>query len=131
MAKDMTAIRRDTSSNQCESAFESFVEKCMDIIQEIPDNMHKYQQLLLLIIFCISVICILMYKTENNRLKYVLHNLSSPYDELTIIPAGFDVTRLNTYRKKLIGIVKKQCVGIMQTSLSVEPISYLFYGTTL
>ncbi|XP_037897323.1 uncharacterized protein LOC119642294 [Glossina fuscipes] len=35
--------------------------------------MHKYQQLLLLIIFCVSVICTLMYKTENNRLKDVLH----------------------------------------------------------
>uniref|UniRef100_A0A1B0B915 Tudor domain-containing protein n=1 Tax=Glossina palpalis gambiensis TaxID=67801 RepID=A0A1B0B915_9MUSC len=27
-------------------------------------------------------------------------NFSSPYDELTIVPAGFDVTRLNTYRNE-------------------------------
>uniref|UniRef100_A0A1B0A9G3 Glycosyltransferase family 92 protein n=1 Tax=Glossina pallidipes TaxID=7398 RepID=A0A1B0A9G3_GLOPL len=35
--------------------------------------MRKYQQLLLLIISCISVGILLMYKTENNRLKDVLH----------------------------------------------------------
>ncbi|KAI9582581.1 hypothetical protein GQX74_011798 [Glossina fuscipes] len=41
--------------------------------KNIPDNMHKYQQLLLLIISCISVGILLMNKTENNRLKDVLH----------------------------------------------------------
>lgn len=35
--------------------------------------MRKYQQLLLLLISCISVGVLLMYKTENNRLKDVLH----------------------------------------------------------
>lgn len=35
--------------------------------------MRKYQQLLLLLISCISVGVLFMYKTENNRLKDVLH----------------------------------------------------------
>ncbi|KAM7346240.1 uncharacterized protein ACRADG_012178 [Cochliomyia hominivorax] len=35
--------------------------------------MRKYQQLLLLVISCISVGILFMYKTENNRLKDVLH----------------------------------------------------------
>ncbi|TMW42414.1 hypothetical protein DOY81_012506, partial [Sarcophaga bullata] len=35
--------------------------------------MRKYQQLLLLIISCVSVGVLFMYKTENNRLKDVLH----------------------------------------------------------
>uniref|UniRef100_A0A1B0C1V0 Uncharacterized protein n=1 Tax=Glossina palpalis gambiensis TaxID=67801 RepID=A0A1B0C1V0_9MUSC len=116
--------------------------------KDIHDNIRKYQQLLLLIISCISIGILLMYEIENNRLKDVLHvNISIrtlrignatnwwqaqianvaicvqfgapftpssfPYDELTIIPAGFDVTPLNTYHKKLIGIIKNQCVGIM------------------
>ncbi|XP_034651808.1 uncharacterized protein LOC117890834 [Drosophila subobscura] len=34
--------------------------------------MRKYQQLVLLLISCLSVGILLMYKTENNRLKYVL-----------------------------------------------------------
>ncbi|KAH8401961.1 hypothetical protein KR009_008921 [Drosophila setifemur] len=34
--------------------------------------MRKYQQLVLLVISCLSVGILLMYKTENNRLKYVL-----------------------------------------------------------
>lgn len=34
--------------------------------------MRKYQQLVLLVISCLSVAILLMYKTENNRLKYVL-----------------------------------------------------------
>jgi len=34
--------------------------------------MRKYQQLVLLLISCLSVSFLLMYKTENNRLKYVL-----------------------------------------------------------
>ncbi|KAI9576733.1 hypothetical protein GQX74_010715 [Glossina fuscipes] len=87
MAEVMTAIRSDTPSNQCESTFESFVEKCME-------------------------------------------NFSSSYDELTIIPAGFDVTRLNTYRKKLIGIVKKQCVRIISTPKSYysDSLFFLSYG---
>lgn len=35
--------------------------------------MRKYQQLILLLISCISVGVLFMYKTENNRLKDVLH----------------------------------------------------------
>lgn len=35
--------------------------------------MRKYQQLLLLIVSCVSVGVLFMYKTENNRLKDVLH----------------------------------------------------------
>lgn len=34
--------------------------------------MRKYQQLALLLISCFSVGILMMYKTENNRLKYVL-----------------------------------------------------------
>ncbi|XP_017145778.1 uncharacterized protein LOC108158113 [Drosophila miranda] len=34
--------------------------------------MRKYQQLVLLLISCLSVGVLMMYKTENNRLKYVL-----------------------------------------------------------
>ncbi|XP_055838770.1 uncharacterized protein LOC129906843 [Episyrphus balteatus] len=35
--------------------------------------MRKYQQLLLLVISAISVIVLFSYKSENNRLKYILH----------------------------------------------------------
>lgn len=34
--------------------------------------MRKYQQLALLLISCFSVGVLMMYKSENNRLKYVL-----------------------------------------------------------
>lgn len=34
--------------------------------------MRKYQQLLLLLVSIISVTVLLIYKSENNRLKYVL-----------------------------------------------------------
>uniref|UniRef100_A0A1B0B209 Uncharacterized protein n=1 Tax=Glossina palpalis gambiensis TaxID=67801 RepID=A0A1B0B209_9MUSC len=89
----------------------------------IPDNMHKYQQLLLLIISCISVGILLMNKTENNRLKDVLHvinffgrkDAASPlrqYQQLISLSGGFhtSITRqhFHTYaaywkRYELVG----------------------------
>lgn len=39
---------------------------------QLFDNMRKYQQLLLILISIISVTVLLVYKSENNRLKYVL-----------------------------------------------------------
>uniref|UniRef100_A0A1A9UMI9 Tudor domain-containing protein n=1 Tax=Glossina austeni TaxID=7395 RepID=A0A1A9UMI9_GLOAU len=39
--------------------------------------------------------------TDNNEsIQSAQQKSSSPYDNLTIIPAGFDVTRLNTYRNE-------------------------------